>query len=355
MNVWRSTTGYSRKAGMPPGTMVYTGEEREEDVLISSFSYDSESFTEKHLDEAEAISFLEENAGARWLNIDGLHKPKIIEAIGKKIGVHPLVMEDVLNVGQRPKLEDLGDSLFIVLKMLYINSEGKVDSEQVSIILANNTVITFQERSGDVFDEIRKRIRTGKGQVRRKSADYLTYALMDAVVDNYFVVLEQLGDTMEGLEDDVISSPTPETLHAIHRLKREMIYLRKSVWPLREVIGGMLRGGSHLIKEDTMVYLRDVYDHTIQVVETIETMRDMISGMLDIYLSSISNRMNEVMKVLTIIATIFIPLTFVAGVYGMNFEIMPELTWSFGYYLTLGIMAAISLVMVVFFRKKSWL
>jgi magnesium transporter len=231
----------------------------------------------------------------------------------------------------------------------------EVQSEQVSLILGPNFVISFQEAGGDVFDPVRERIRTGKGRVRKMGPDYLAYSLIDAVVDNYFIILENLGERVEALEEKLISDPKRETLHALHVLKREMIYLRKSVWPLREVISGLERAESGLIKEPTGIFFRDVYDHTIQVIDTVETYRDMLSGMLDIYLSSISNRMNEVMKVLTIIATIFIPLTFIAGVYGMNFKFMPELEWRWGYFLIVGIMLAIGLVMVIYFRRKRWM
>lgn len=234
-----------------------------------------------------------------------------------------MILEDILNTEQRPKIEDFDDHIFIVSKMLYCK-ESEIDSEQISMILGPNYVLTFQEKEGDVFDPVRKRIKESKGKIRKMGSDYLAYALIDAIVDNYFLVLERMGETIESLEEELLEDPTPETLNTIHSLKRELIFLRKSVWPLREVINTVYKGESKLISDTTQIYLRDVYDHTIQVIDTIETFRDMVSGMLDVYLSSVSNRMNEVMKVLTTIATIFIPLTFIAGVYGMNFQYMPS-------------------------------
>ena len=253
-------------------------------------------------------------------------------------------------------MEDYTNYLFVVIKMLqYIEKDNEIKGEQISLILGSNWVVSIQETEGDVFDPIRERLRTDKGRIRKMGADYLVYALMDAIVDNYFAVLEKVGETIEEIEDAVIANPSPETLQVIHDLKRQMILLRKSVWPLREVISRLERWESELINESTDVFLRDLYDHTIQVIDAIETFRDMLSGMLDIYMSSVSNRMNEVMKVLTIIATIFLPLTLVAGIYGMNFRIMPELQWDWGYPFALLIMFAVAIVMLVYFRRKKWL
>jgi magnesium transporter len=240
--------------------------------------------------------------------------------------------------------------------MLHYNEKkNEIEAEQISLILGPHFVISFKESQSGVFDPIRERIRNQKSRVRKTGADYLAYALIDAIVDNYFIILEKLGEQIEDLEEELVTNPTPETLQAIHTLKREMIFLRKSVWPLREVVSGLERGESPLIHESTDIYLKDVYDHTIQVIDTIETFRDMISGMLDIYLSSISNAMNAVMKVLTIIATIFIPLTFIVGIYGMNFKYMPELEWRWGYFIAWAIMIVIGFVMVLYFKRKKWL
>jgi magnesium transporter len=240
--------------------------------------------------------------------------------------------------------------------MLYYDEEADiVVAEQVSLLLGPNFVLSFQERPGDVFEPIRDRIRNDKGRVRAMGADYLCYALLDSIVDNYFIILEKFGEKIEGMEEELVQNPDPNTLQTIHSLKRELIFMRKSVWPLREVVNALDRGESTLIRKTTGIYLRDVYDHTIQVIDTVETFRDMVSGMLDIYLSSVSNRMNEVMKVLTIIATIFIPLTFIAGIYGMNFSFMPELGWRFGYFGALGVMALIFVAMVIYFKRRAWL
>jgi len=280
----------------------------------------------------------------------------IIEKIGTHFGIHPLVLEDIVNTGQRPKMEDFEDYIFLVVKMLTCDqSQSDMNTEQVSLLLGPNFVISFQERQGDVFDSIRDRIRNSKGRIRKEGADYLAYVLLDAVVDGYFIVLESLGERIETLEDQVIENPTTETLQVINGLKREMIVLRRSVWPLREVIGALERGGSALIHKATGTYLRDVYDHTIQVADTIDSYRDMIIGTRDTYLSSLSNRMNEVMKVLTIIATIFIPMTFIAGIYGMNFQFMPELGWRWSYFVVWGVMIAVAGVMIAYFKRKDWI
>ncbi len=290
-----------------------------------------------------------------WLNIDGVHQPEIIEQVGQSFGLHPLVAEDIASTGQRPKMEDFDDYIFIVLRMLRFDSaEDETKTEQMSIILGRDFVISFQEREGDVFDNIRERLKSNKGRIRKLGTDYLAYSLIDSIVDNYFVVLEKLGETIEDIEDRLVTNPTSETLKTIHDLKREVIFLRKSVWPLREVINRLERSESPLINKSTFVYLRDVYDHTIQIMDAVETFRDMLSGMLDIYLSSVSNRMNEVMKVLTVIATIFIPLTFVAGIYGMNFKYMPELEQTWSYPMILILMLVVALLMVVYFRRRKW-
>ena len=280
----------------------------------------------------------------------------IIEQVGNSFNVHPLVLEDIANTVQRPKMEDFDDYIFVVLRMLrFDEKDDETKTEQISILLGPDFVISFQEREGDVFDIIRERLRNNKGKIRKMGADYLAYSLIDAIVDNYFVILEKRGETIEEMEDKLVTNPTSETLQALHDLKREMIFLRKSVWPLREVISRLERSESPLINKSTFVYLRDVYDHTIQVMDSVDTFRDMLSGMLDIYLSSVSNRMNEVMKVLTVIATIFIPLTFIAGIYGMNFKYMPELGQAWGYPAVLILMLAIAVVMLINFRRKKWL
>ena len=346
----------SEKAGLSPGTLIHIGEKPAEKVKIKIIDYDQTHLEEKEPQTVEECFPYKEAPPVTWIDISGVHEVEIIKKIGKHFDLHPLTMEDIVSTGQRPKMEDFDHYLFIVLKMLYFDHDANVIKiEQVSFILGTNIVISFQENSKDVFEPIRERIRKGKGRIRKMGADYLVYALIDAIVDSYFSILEKIGETIEEIDGELILAPRTETLNTIHELKREMIFLRKSVWPLREVISNLERGEPSLIQESTGIYLRDVYDHTIQVIDTIETFRDMLSGMLDLYLSSISNKMNEVMKVLTIIATIFIPVTFVAGIYGMNFENMPELKWPFGYLFVWMIILAIGLCMLYYFRRKKWL
>jgi magnesium transporter len=351
----------SRKKGLPPGTLVHIGERKSEKVRISIIDYNEENFQEKEAKNVEECFPFKEKSTVTWLNIDGLHEIDVIDKLGKHFDVHPLVLEDILNTDQRPKMEDYESYIFFVLKMIYYDEkEGEVHTEQVSLILSHNFVISFQESIGDVFDAVRERLRNGKGKIRKMGADYLAYALIDAIVDNYYVILEKIGERIEGIEEELLDNPTPNTVQIIHGLKREMIYLRKSVWPLREVINSLLREETKLIKKTTYVYLRDLYDHTIQTIDTIETFRDMISGMLDIYMSSVSNKMNEVMKVLTIFAAIFIPLTFVAGLYGMNFNPdaspfnMPELNFYWGYPMALFAMILIGVILLIYFKRKKW-
>ena len=346
----------ARKAGLPPGTLVFTGEKKVEEVRLTVLDYDEKTFEEKEVESVEACFPYRDKSTVSWINVDGLHRLEIIEKLGQHFGVHPLTLEDVVNTEQRPKFEDMGDYLLIILKMISFNStEKRVEAEQVSFLVGRNYVISFQEREGDVFQPIRDRIRNDKGRLRKMGTDYLTYSLIDAVVDNYFAVLEVVGEQIEDLEDEVMTDPTSETMQKLHKIKRRLLFLRKSVWPLREVVGSLERGESKLIGKQTSPYFRDVYDHAIQVVDMVETMRDMNAGMFDMYLSSISNRMNEVMKVLTIIATIFIPLTFIAGIYGMNFEYMPELKWKWAYFGVWGVMVVVVIGMVMYFKKKKWI
>ena len=289
------------------------------------------------------------------MNVYGLNVQDIVE-IGTHMGFHPLIQEDIVNTLQRPKVDEYEDHVFFVLKMITYNEESEeVEIEQVSIILGDRYIVSFQERKGDCFEAIRQRIRENKGIVRKMGADYLAYSLIDIVVDGYFTVLEKIGDRVEDIEDELVVNPRIETLHDIYNMKRKMIAIRKSVWPLREVINRLDKLGSRMFRENTGVYVRDVYDHTIQVIDAIETYRDLLSGMLDIYLSSISNKMNQIMQVLTIIGTIFIPLTFLAGIYGMNFQYMPELGWKMAYPALWLLMITITMIMIAFFRRRKWL
>lgn len=346
----------SHKAGLPPGALVHVGERKAESVRISIIDYDQTSFQEKQVQTIEECFPFKDTPTITWINIDGLHQVDIIEKIGKHFNIHPLIQEDILHTGQRPKKEEFDEYILVIMKMLRYDDVSKtVNSEQVSLILGKRYVISFQETAGDVFDPLRERIRTGKGRVRRMGADYLAYALIDSIVDHYFILLEKCSERIEDLEVELAEDPQQQTLHAIHNLKQEIVFLRKSVWPLREVISGLERAESSLISDDIAMYLRDVYDHTIQVIDSVETYQDILSGMLDLYLSSVSNKMNEVMKVLTIFASIFIPLTFLAGIYGMNFEFMPELKLRWAYPALWCVMIGATVVMLIFFRRKKWL
>jgi len=342
------------KLGAPPGTIVYYGEDRTDKVKITLIEYNEGEVIEKDFyDLSECVEHVNPNM-VKWINVDGIHDVSLIEKIGKQFNIHPLTLEDIVNTNQRPKFEDYDNYVVAIMKMIYYDTELR--SEQLSVVLMEGMVISFQEvYGGDAFDLIRTRIRQGKGRIRRMGADYLAYALIDAVVDCYFTILEKIGDKIEVLEDELISDPTKETMQQLHHMKREMIFVRKAVWPMRELINNLERSETELIRPTTDVYLRDVHDHTVRVIDTVETYRDLLSGMMDIYLSSVSNRMNEVMKVLTIITTIFVPVTFIAGVYGMNFDYMPELHSKWGYPLTWAVMIVIIVCLLIYFRKKKWL
>jgi magnesium transporter len=351
-----ATKKRSAKAGLPPGALIHIGERHPEGTKITRIEYDADHFTEGGIETLEGTLPPPDRQGVTWIHIDGLHDVSIVEKAGGVFGLHPLTLEDILNTEQRPKIDDHGEYLYIVLRFF---SESVPDHallpEQISIVLGPNWLISLQEKAGPLFDPVRERLRNGRGRLRKGGTDNLAHALLDGIVDSYFVVLDRLGERVETLEEALIGRPDPATLRAIQSLKREMLLLRKSVWPLREMIGSFGRSGSPLIREASLIYFRDVYDHAVQAMDTIETYRDMLSGMLDIYLSSISNRMNEIMKVLTIIATVFMPLTFMAGVYGMNFKYMPELEWPWGYFGLWGLMLLIAMIMLIFFRRKRWL
>jgi magnesium transporter len=346
----------SRKSGLAPGTLVHIGEQKVSKAKITIIDYNDANCEIKSPASCEECYPYKDKPSVTWINIDGLHELPVIEKIGAHFGLHPLLLEDLVNTEQRPKLEDYDSYFFIVLKMLSLNPQNsEINSEQISLILGSNFVLSFQETEGDIFDPIRDRIKNNKGRIRKMGADFLAYSLMDAIVDNYFIILEKLGERVELLEDELVQKPTQSTLHEIHKLKREMIFLRRSVWPLREVLASLERDESPLLTPQVSPFFRDVYDHTIQVIDTIETLRDMLSGMIDIYLSSISNRMNAVMKVLTVIATIFMPLTFLVGVYGMNFKFIPLAEWSYGFYSIWAASLVIALAMLIYFKRRRWL
>ncbi|WP_292366333.1 magnesium/cobalt transporter CorA [Methanoculleus sp. UBA208] len=323
-------------------------------VTVTVTNYDEARFDERTCTRAGEIEGLALRPAVTWIDADGVHDTEMVQAIGEAVGIHPLTLEDIANTRQRPKIEDYRDYLYVAVRML-TPGDGEFHSEQVSLVLGKGYVVSFQEHPGDVFERIRERLRAGAGRLRSEGADYLFYALLDAIVDGYFSVIEAFGERIEAVEEEVVADPDRETLQAIYALKRSLVALRRSVWPLRDVVAELERGESPLIREPMLVYLRDVYDHTIEVAETVETYRDTMSGTLGVYLSSQSSRMNEIMKVLTIIATIFIPLTFIAGVYGMNFAYMPEIRHPWGYPAALASMAVVAAMMLLYFRKKGWI
>ena len=345
-----------KNIGLAPGSLVYVGDKEKNPITVTLFDYKSEHFAEKKINNLDELVTYKTSDTISWINIDGVHDVNILESIGKLFDIHPLTLEDILNTNQRPKVDEYPDYLYIVLRMFFLEEKDKsLKNEQVSLILTKNFVITFQEDAGDVFDPVRERIKKPGTKMREYGTDYLSYALIDAIVDSYFHILEKLGEEVEFLEDNIVLNPTKNDIQTIHLLRREMILLRRAIWPLREVIATLQRNEIDFIDEKTQVYLRDVYDHTIQVVDTIESYRDMIVGMLDTYLSSTSNKLNEVMKVLTIISTMFIPLTFLAGVYGMNFKSFPELGYDWMYPWGFWAFTLILIIgMFVYFKHKKW-
>jgi magnesium transporter len=347
--------GRSAKSGLPPGSLVLIGEQRVATPEITIVDYDAAHVTEHKVRTIDECRAFLDTPTVTWINVAGIHDIEVLQQLGECYQIHPLVMEDILNTHQRPKLEEFEHYLFLVLKSLSLSpATGEVEVEQISLILGTNYLLSFEEAPAGAFDTVRKRIKNERGRIRAAGADYLAYCLLDAVIDNYFIVLETLANRIEELEDEIVSNPSRDVLQRLHDLKRELIFLRKSVWPLREVLAMLQRSDNGLVKNSTVVYLRDVYDHTIQIMDTIESLRDVVASMHDTYLSSISNRLNEVMKVLTIWGTIFIPLTFLAGVYGMNFRHFPEIYWKYGYYVFWGVCATIAIFMLSFFRRKRW-
>lgn len=343
-----------REIGAPPGTLVYNGQETNAKIKITLIEYNEYDFFEREFyDFDDCILHLRDNM-VKWINVEGIHDTKLVEKIGKLYDIHPLTLEDIVHVDQRPKFEDYEHYFIAIMKMIMYD-EG-VNSEQLSMILVKQTVISFQEpQGGDAFDIIRTRLRQSKGRVRKQGADYLLYALMDAVVDYYFVAIEKIGDAVAKIEEEIISEPKQQSLIELYKLKREVIYLRKQVWPLRDMLNNLLRSESQFISANTQLFYRDLQDHTMRVIETVENYRDLLSGIMDIYLSTNANKMNEVMKVLTIMSTIFIPVTFIAGVYGMNFEYMPELKSPYGYAAVWIIMLSVMGGLVVYFKRKKWM
>jgi magnesium transporter len=352
----KRTHNYKKHIGKAPGTLVYTGKKTEKQLQIESFDYTKDTLTENVLTNIEDARSYKETDSVTWINVDGLNSLSEIENIGKQYDLHPLVLEDIVNTTQRPKIDEYDDYLFIVLKMLYYDKDENVVIEQVSLVLGKNYVLSFQESEGDVFDTVRDRIRLGNGRIRGLKSDYLLYALIDAVVDHYFSIIETLGNKIEDLENDLFEGHAKDNINIeVQQLKREILKVRRAIFPLREIINRIEKGEHPLIFKRTITYYRDIYDHLIQVSENIDIYREMIWSLMDMYMSTISNRMNEVMKVLTIMSSIFIPLTFLAGIYGMNFEYIPELKYHNGYFILLGVMFAMFILMLVYFKRKKWL
>lgn len=345
----------AKEVGLPPGSLVHVGEQKVEKPVISLVDYGPEHFdtrTDITIDEATACK---ETTTVSWINLSGIHDISLIEQFGHKFGIHSLALEDILNTHHRPKVEEMDGYALIILKMLFFDEDSQtIDTEQISLILGHNYVITFQEREGDVFDAVRGRLQRSSGRIRQRGTDYLAYALIDSIVDSYFHILEKVGDQLAGLEEELVQNPSQSSLARVHHYKRELLKMRKSIWPLRDVINELYKEEPAYIMEDTRVFLRDLYDHTIQIVDTIEIFRDTVSGLQDLYMSAVGNRMNEIMKVLTIMASIFIPLTFIAGIYGMNFEYIPELKWHYGYFMAWAVMLCCVVGMVLYFRSKKW-
>jgi len=345
----------SKKSGLPAGSLIHIGHKKVKETNISLIDYGKDSHTEQTIKRISQCFPYKDDRTITWINIDGLHDVRIMEELGTCFGFHPLTLEDVLNTDQRPKLEDFGDYIYIVLKMIELDKNtGEISIEQVSIIFGKNFLVSFQEQPLDIYIPLRNRLRDSKSAIRKEGSDFLAYQLIDLIVDNYFKVLEYIGERIEKIENKLVLNPTQKTLKAIHGLKREMLFIRKSVWPLREVISNMERGHFLLIKKPTGLYIRDIYDHTIQIIDTVEIYRDMLSGMVEIYLSSMSNKLNEIMKVLTIFASIFIPITFIASMFGMNFKYMPELDWRWSYPAVWAVMIGIGVFLILYFKRKKW-
>lgn len=345
----------SRKAGLPPGTLLHIGERKRQTARIRLLQYDAQQLDEREL-AVEEWRELRRPGRVTWIHVAGVHDTALLGAIGKHFGLHPLVLEDILSTDQRPKREDYEDNTYIVIKALQNGKdEVRLDKEQVSIILGRDFILSFEESEPSLFEPVRQQLLRKHGLIRKLGADYLAYRLIDAVVDGYFGVLEQFGERIETLQERIIRCPSSRSQQTLHQLRREVVTVRRFVWPLREVIGGLEREGGKFIQEGTRFYLRDVYDHVLHMIETIETFHEMLSHTLDIHLLGTAHRLNEIIKVLTVIATAFMPPTLIASIYGMNFHVMPELDWTWGYPLAIGVMLGSAAGMLVLFRRKRWL
>lgn len=340
---------------MAPGLFLFTGEQKVENTTLELITYDKNNIQEASFTNVvEALTQIDDSDKMSWLNVIGLHETDVIKKIAEHFDFHKLSGEDILSIGQRPKLDEYDHYIHLVAKMFRVNN-GEIEDEQITIIFSDHLLITFQEKAGDVFDGVRDRLFDSKNQIRSKGSDYLAYALMDSIVDHYFIAIEHFGNVIEELEIELLENPSDDILPKLHEVRREASYIRRSVFPLREAVNRFEKLEAPYMHQETKLFIRDLYDHTIQVIETVTVFKDAVSGLLDLYMSSVSNRMNNVMKVLTIVSTIFIPLTFIVGVYGMNFTNMPELEYKYGYLITLIAMAILTLLMIYYFKRKKWL
>jgi magnesium transporter len=344
------------KVGLAPGTLIHVGERKTDQATITLIEYSDTKLTEYCFTSVSEVRDYVQKLPLLWLNVHGLHEPDVMAEIGRRFNLHPLVQEDILNTNQRPKIDDYGDYLFMVARFFEIEGDTReVDSDQVSLILGGNFVLTFQERPSGRFDPVRERLRQDRGQIRKLGADYLAYSLLDAIVDRYFTILEDIGERTEELEDMMLERPQPGCLQTVHQLKRETLNLRRSIWPLREVINSLTRADDRFFRPETRPYLRDIYDHTVHAIESLEANRDVISGMLDIYLSAVSNRVNQEVRALTVVAIIFMPATLISGIFGMNFKAMPLLDLPLGFPIAIGMMATVATTLSIVFWRRRWL
>lgn len=344
------------KVGLAPGALIHLGERKTEQSTITLIEYGDSDLVEYCFTSIRAARAHAPRLPVLWLNVYGLHEPEVMAEIGRRFNLHPLVLEDILNTNQRPKIDDYGDYLFIVARFFEIDGENhQISSDQVSLVLGGNFVLSFQERPSGRFDPVRERLRKDRGQIRKLGADYLAYSLLDAIVDRYFTILEDIGERTEGLEDKMLDEPRPGALQAVHQLKRETLSLRRAIWPLREVINNLIRADERFFRAETRPYLRDVYDHTVHAIESLEANRDVISGMLDIYLSAVSNRVNQEVRALTVVAIVFMPATLISGIFGMNFKVMPLLDVPAGFMVAIGMMATVAATLSIVFWRRRWL
>lgn len=343
-----------RKVGLAPGTVVYTGEKKKGPLKIRVIDYTPDKVTDTYISNLSELKKYLDSDTVSWINVIGVHHSEMIEKIGNIFGLDTLFLEDIANVHGRPKLDVRDGLLFTQLKMIYPRSHGKLVYEQLSLVLGKKFVLTFQEEDLDIFDPVRQRIKGSHWRIRKLDSDYLAYALLDAVVDNYFAIMEKIGVHIDKIDDAIVKGTQENSLDKIHKTKKDLVLLRRYIWPVREIIDRMKKTDS-LIQADTHKFIDDLYDHVIQVIDSIEIYREMTGGILETYLSHVSNKMNEIMKVLTIISTIFIPLTFITGLYGMNFKYMPELAWKYSYPLVWIFMLGIAFFLFKYFHKKKWL